>query len=1533
MTAKTLCTAALAIALVASSTLGGAPQATAAAVTAPPSPARQQGDLVIPGGTRFISSAARFRLAQTERDTDNQDFVAELARFLSAPMVLDYAERVRDMVEELRSLQEFMVQLDERYPAVMPSLAERNAVAYTKGKELLEFLGFRVLDDTDRIQLQRRVGNRQARQRQMLGYLGISVPLYSRLWAAGDPIVLNIEDERAPLLFGAAAWNTEVFEKNLSGDALFDALIEDASALRVLAGYASLDRATRDWLFGEVGLDALHRNEEIAGGFLKLAPYLRVDNGRLHLPGGDRDAWEAIVGTWTDTAELITTLVTKDDGRPAHLWRSLALVPEDRAAYLLTLNHETAAQRAAWANEMYRAIRVPDFGQPIRWPEDTAELFVSLRMRPDNTGIAWPGGANVWLAAFDGDDRLETDSELDTLLERFTTGAEYGPGVDARLLRFILEESDPGQNEPTATRKYMAVSAAIRYQPITSMRHAIPLLYRNYRRFGRAYGFFVTPTPLPEGTAERLIHHLQQVDEIDRNEARIDAIRQLQATMLLLHEVLLNDLLTNEDREAVLSSFLSLPIAGAANDAVGGGSASQGYGPAVAEFWRLELVPAMARGLQANGWPGDPQDLRSVVVAALIGRIGVAELEVDGIDYNFLPAAMQGRRMHTHLLLQQQPSFESLFRLDEIAADLASGATGLGYADEIEGIVAELEAQMPPNIGDKDVTEALPVTVSRDQLFERSAILVDQLRTGSAAAASAGAFRAALNVYLGDALVGITYALYMGDPSSFTYQQGHIAWLHRLIIAELRGDGPEDLFGPWAATSESWMLDEGSRLHNSLFGAAETLSRWSMEDLIVSGAPRDPIAAETWATTFAYIHKPSLTPEAQRVIVRRHALAVAWIREAVTARDPNTTPTFWVTADRTSTPPMLAVSLRRLMRPDELQRFADVVSAGREDDALRLVSAGNRYLLTLGLDNYDVDAPAAARWRIDQMVGMPQSRRGDYLGLMTPAAIPYGEAGDEVADPLLYSRIFDLRVRLAVLMEEQGLPATLHPRLLMGAMAHILSNMVPANWQPWRNILTAIDAEITDTALSQWIVDLAFADELTPTDPNLALSELAGRAGGAGGPAGRTGTLGVPIDPSQFEAAFGAEVNMVTVDISAWDDDDNFITDLTLDDIVITRNGEPVTPSFLRLEGSAESSLFLDDLPEGVPEKVTPTSRNFVLVADLLTTSPQDWERILLDVTEFVRAGINVEDRLALVIINASGTPRVMHDFTVDHERIAETLEAQVGNSFATFDREQSFRDLAEILCDNGGCADPGGDGSACEAFLTSRFPQCVTGQADWEDLKMRIAQAQLGRWSIEARINAERVMSALTQIGDMLDLGDPYDRQKYVVLLSSGFERQPGSIHYSTLFEYANFSPSLNPMELRTLRTDLGQDLTRLVDVMQKCRCTIYSLGTLGQAAFIETSAARVPPVVTRFTGRTTLQDPLNALARDTGGVPFFGSDMSLGFREVLEDTRLRYMLGFTMDRPDPDAEPEWYEIKVEIDRDDVDEIRARKGFFWPRR
>ena len=1507
-----------------------------------PSAAQPEGEVVVPGGTAFVRAVLGM-VRPDPTSAGETDFMVEMARHLSAPLVVDYERRLEELVEELRELRRVLAALEEKYGPVAASLSEPGSPGDQKARELLDFLGFRVREEGGRVQLQRGMGDRDARRRQLLGYLRVSVPVQSRLWAAGEPIELSVRDDRVPLLFGAAAWNEQVFEKEYSGEALFDAFVDDERARAVLAGYASTDRSTRELLFRDVGLRRLYRNRAIATGFIQTAAYLSSSERGLEFPGGDIDAWQAIVGGWSDLPELIEKLVTRDNGRPAHLWRALSLVPEARARYLLTLDRRTADDRARWARDLYGEIRMPDFGQPIRWPSDPAELFVRLRLRGDGTGIDWPGGGRAWLAALEDDDPLGESGELERLLERFAAGNDSGADVDARILRALLDESDPSGARATAIQKFLAVTAAIRYQEIGIVRRAIPLLYRNYDRFGRAYGFFVTPTPLPAGTVESLIYHLQQVDRIERPEARVDALRKLQATLVLLHRLLLNDLLTNDDREALLASFLELPLATGAPGTVepGGGASREGYGTALTEWWRVGLIPALARGLRAQGWPGDPTNLRTVLVTALIGRIDASPIEVDGIDYSFQPASTHGRRMHLHLLQQEQPSFERLFRLDEIAAELeaAPEASALAsLAAEIDTIVDELQQQMPPNIGDEEVNAALPVAVARSKLFESSAALAVELRTGRPSPDTVRSFRGSVSAYIGDALVGIAYAMHMGDPGSFTYQQGHIAWLHRLVIAEISDGAPELLFGPWAPTAESFIQDEGSRMHNSLFGAPDTLGRWNLENAMPPGGARDPAAAEHWGSTLAYLHLPSITVDSQRLISRRHALATSWIQAAVDARDPELPPPFWASVDSRKQPPALASTLRLLLRANELERFRDAVSAGSERRALALVSPGNRYLLLRMLDNNDAAAPASARWLLDQMVGMPVGRHGDYLGLATPEPVPHGEAGDNLADALLYTRLFDIRVRLAVLMQQLQLPANMHPRLLIEAMGRVLASMRPSPTDPWRGILDAIEREVTDVAIKQWIVDLAFNDELVADDPALALERARGAAGDTGPslgtPSGPRGGLSLPQPAGQYQATFGAEVNVVTVDVGVWDDDGNFVADLTIEDFGITHEGQPVTPTFMRLEGSAKPSIFLDDLPEDVAEKVTARARNVVLVADLLTTAPQDWDRLLLDVTEFVRAGVDVEDRLALVTIDRRGVPAVLNDFTIDHERVAENLEAQMGNAFEAGDLERSFIDLTRTLCDNSMCFSPDGDEDACQAQLSGRFSNCITASPDWEDMKMQLAIGQLGRWAAEEQDKARRLIAALTQVGGMLDVGDPLDRQKTLVLLSSGFERQPGTIHYQTLVEYASFSDSLNPMEIRRLRNDVGNQIASLTDVMRKCRCTIYSIGTLGQARFAETSLElNASPVVSRFAARSALQDPLNALSRDTGGKPFFGTDTGLGFRDVLEDTRLRYVLGFLMEETvEPGADPRWHDLDVQVNRRGV-EVRAREGFFWPRR
>ena len=94
MIARTLLSAGLAVTLVASFTPGAGLPAAAAAAAAPTSsstsaaPGQSTGEVMVPGGIRFVSNAAGLRLVSLQGDAARSDFLNELAAFLSAPLVL-----------------------------------------------------------------------------------------------------------------------------------------------------------------------------------------------------------------------------------------------------------------------------------------------------------------------------------------------------------------------------------------------------------------------------------------------------------------------------------------------------------------------------------------------------------------------------------------------------------------------------------------------------------------------------------------------------------------------------------------------------------------------------------------------------------------------------------------------------------------------------------------------------------------------------------------------------------------------------------------------------------------------------------------------------------------------------------------------------------------------------------------------------------------------------------------------------------------------------------------------------------------------------------------------------------------------------------------------------------------------------------------------------------------------------------------------------------------------------------------------------
>lgn len=1050
-------------------------------------------------------------MAPRELDRYGQGFLVEVVNQLSQPAALNHPARLRRALDGLDDLRRFLAGLEAQYGETVASLATPDSDAHRRAVELLGYFGLRARDEAG-ARHERDDSEEALARRLLLSQLGVSLPVQMQLGATGQPIALEIHDTTSAIPFGTAAWQQEVFGDDVGSETMLRSFIEDARARDVLLAYAQMDRQTRDLLYKEIGLGALHQDDSWAQGFRRLAPYLRAQDEALLLPGSDRAAWEAILDPWADTAELVKKASTAGGGRAAHLWRALSLVPARRAQYLLTLNGETEEERTRWASRLYRSIRLSEFGNPIRRPDDAAELFVALRLDPASGGLAWPGGARAWLAAFRRPEGpLQDPGALDEIFEELESEPDSGPQADSVLLLTLLMNFDPRGEVTPAIRGFLAVSEALRYQPKETVRRAAPLLYRGYDRLGRSYGFLTVPTPLAPLTVEKFVAYLHRIDSVQRSGLRIDTIRQHQATLILLHGLLANDVLPAAQRDSLLQRLFDIEIepVESAGDNVAEVTAGEGqsprgtdYGAALLGYLRFDLIPAVGSKLVSEGWQGDPTDMRAVLVAGLVGQMPRAPLEVEGILFEYAPTISRGNLLERHLRQQQTPPIELLFQLDSViaeigglpASDASAGAVDLtdadqrrmvALADRLEALLAELLEELLPGALDDDNEMAAPVPIPRSRLRNRGEALVRQLREGSLHPVAAISARRAITSLLGDALVGYVYALHMGDPDAVIYQRRHLPWLHRSGPEEIPGGMPLSLYGPWALTAESRAEDGGHRLINSLFGVAGILGHWNLELALPPELTSvDPLAEEAWGGMLGDLHYPAFDRESRGMVIRRHARGAAWIRAAVNARDAYLEAPFAASGEPAVPSHTLADALRPLLSPFEYQRFIDAVGTGNEPSAMSLVSPGNRYLLARSADGGDAGSPARERWAIDQVVGMPVGRAGDYLGLGHPAEIPQGEVGDNLRDPRIYTRLLDIRVRLAVELERQGLPSALGARLLTYAMAQVLSNARPIVVDRWRSILDTLDKEITEQAVRMWVLDMAFADELIlPGEP------------------------------------------------------------------------------------------------------------------------------------------------------------------------------------------------------------------------------------------------------------------------------------------------------------------------------------------------------------------------------------------------------------------------------------------------------------------
>lgn len=434
---------------------------------------------------------------------------------------------------------------------------------------------------------------------------------------------------------------------------------------------------------------------------------------------------------------------------------------------------------------------------------------------------------------------------------------------------------------------------------------------------------------------------------------------------------------------------------------------------------------------------------------------------------------------------------------------------------------------------------------------------------------------------------------------------------------------------------------------------------------------------------------------------------------------------------------------------------------------------------------------------------------------------------------------------------------------------------------------------------------------------------LLGLAWNNGGPLGAQAQKPI-TDPLQYEVS----VALRLVNVYVTDKRGNPVSNLAMNDFVVTDNGQPVTLTDFerrvlqpeRTDQKAEQSnkQAAENTLTSV-QVVRHTSRKFIILFDFAYNNARGIFKAKRAALHFLDTDVSPKDEVAL-LSSSMIKGIVVHEYlTADHSKIRKALETVgqrdiVGRADEVEERywQQAEEGLRNYTNSRG-------------AALSGRYEQ-------------EIAETNIRRW--ESKQIAQTYFLRMTALADALRI---VPGQKLFVFFSSGI---PGSL----LFGNQGGTPQGNTPGKGSLFETGDPVLRSLAEEMNRAfaasGCTFFvfdtresamktslferdsqTLETGRRTAFSPTSSFEASSIYKsdRITGR----DPLNQLAYRTGGQYFSNIDAyEKNFDEVQTITGTYYVLGYPITER---WDGKYHEVKVEVKRKGC-EIRAQAGYFNPK-
>jgi hypothetical protein len=1004
--------------------------------------------VLVPGGATSIR-----RLLRLEKDRPAASFLREVNEVL---LFEGEAQASWTQVASRKAVFEFVEDLAawrREFGRVVTFTTSSNEEE-KKARRALAWFGIEVSGEPAGWTAETRNDSESLRRRKYLDALGWPLPVFLSRLRSRQAVVVAPRDEAVPLPLGLAAWREILGERKLTTEDAFLYFVQNVPASRMLVTVQALDAETLDGLAAQGGgkkgiaapLSVLY--EKALDSFAHYPEAISFSGGRFHLPGGTEadPIWKDVFGASpTAPAKFLRALYETDSGKGAYVVDALQQLP-DAVARAVVLGRTGGGPKAVERfRRIYRSIEKSAVGFELarRDPYDFAHLARVLRLTDD-------GELGLQGADLDGDVFPRGEAELADIAAE----AKRHPAPEETLRRIFRAETGRSVNLPR--RRFLFVSNLIERRPDLEEPGLVGLLLRGADRFFPAYAV-LEDIPADPSLARRYLFTLDRLDRRRDSRSSEVACGLFQGAAELLAQLVRSGGLEPSESRDLFSSLVDQPLFAEESDA---------RAPSAFFSWVSERFLATLRK-RVTG-VGEDASADDVLARALVGTARPSPFDWHGGRYAYDAATEELARRGVFRERQRLSSFQEVEGIVRGRSELlaAAGKRDLESARHAVSTLAE-GLRVSESAEGEESDRRL---VEEEERARESLAEVEKVSPGALpqVASRIGGVDALILERAFEAFLGHVYSISAGDPDDLYYQDPDFVRDHSFQTVEKGGRVLVSPFGPTMLTPRE--AGGGFRIGGSVFGLPDVLGLLHGEQIpynagafIGNDQIRSGLVGPIRRMSPARVDDDALT------FVAASCRAAEQFAAVLGTKDLRERSRGWRDVARDLVP------RSRLARVSELgAEAASRVVLGEYLSPSDLYRIGRR--LALAPPSPSLPAGEAAGQARDALARL-QARfgergAGDRLAEFGPRAVAYAgrmrlsdldlPSYDRLAayrTPQLFSdRLYDLKIAVARVVSENGMPAALLLLVLPGAVDRMMADVKMAFAYDWRSIVRKANA-------------------------------------------------------------------------------------------------------------------------------------------------------------------------------------------------------------------------------------------------------------------------------------------------------------------------------------------------------------------------------------------------------------------------------------------------------------------------------------------